>query len=229
MNLAPPPKKKIRLMNQRYKNILKVIIVVTALVLFAQFLLPDINSPQFKEFIQGSGLLGPIIIIGYIIIAHVIAPLIGSPATFLSAAIFGIVKTMLFLYVASLISSIINFYISRKLGREWVRKLAGEKNLQEIDKLLGVSTIKIFILARIFGFAIFDVISYAAGLTKISFKKYFVITAIFPLIPLFIITFIFKDFDFTSKNNFIIWVSIIILIGGIFSFGFRKHLYKKLK
>src|SRR3989344_2963583 len=214
-------------MNQKSKNIVKAIVVIASIVLFAQYLLPDINSPQFKEFVRNSGAIGPLVIIGYINTAHVIAPLVGSPATFLSAAIFGVTKTMLFLYIGGLISSIINFYISRKLGRVWVKKLAGEESLGEIDKLLGVSTIKIFIFSRIFGFALFDVISYAAGFTKISFKKYFAITATFPLIPLSVLAFVFKDFNFASKNSFIIWASGLLLISAIFSLSFRKYLYKK--
>ena len=215
-------------MDERTKNIIKVIVAIILIVVAVQYLLPDINSPKFKEFVESSGVWGPLAIIGYIVVAHVIAPLVGSPATFLSAAIFGIVETMVFLYFAGLISSVINFQISRRLGRTWVKKLAGEKNLETIDRFLGVSTINIFILSRIFGFAIFDVISYAAGFTKISFKKYFLITAIFPLIPLATFAFIFKEFDFTSKNNFLIWVGIIILVGALFSLGFKRYLSKKL-
>lgn len=206
----------------------KVLLAIILIVLFAEYLLPDITSPEFKAFLERYSAWGALVVVGYIIVSHVIAPLVGSPMVFLSAAIFGINRTMLFLYTAGLISSVINFHISRKFGRAWVQKLAGEKNMREMDRFLGVSTLKVFIFARVFGFAIFDVISYAAGFTKISFRKYFYLTAIFYAIPLISLAFIFRDFDFSSGYNFVIWIMSLLLVGAVFAFGFRRYLFRKL-
>ncbi len=214
-------------MTQKSKNIIKVVVVMVLLFLFVQYLLPDANSPEFKKFVESSSVLGPLAVISYIITAHVFAPLLGSPVAFLSSTIFGIARTMLFIYVAGLISSTLNFYISRKLGRKWVKKLAGEKNLEEIDKFLEVLDIRMLILGRVFGFAVFDIISYATGFTKMSFKKYFLVTVIFPLIPLSILVFVFKDFDFGSSNSLVIYMSVVFVIGVGFAFLFKRHIHRR--
>lgn len=216
-------------MNERIRILLKIVGAVVLIVFATKLLLPDVTSEEFRNFIERAGIMGPLAVIGYIITAHVIAPLFGSPIVFLGIAVFGIVKTMAYLYLASLISATINFCISRRLGRVWVRKLAGEKNLQEIDRFLGVSGIGVFVVARIFGFALFDVISYAAGFTRISFKKYFLLTSSCALIPLTAITILFWNFDFTSEYNFITWASSMFLAGIIFTFVLRKKLSQRLK
>lgn len=141
--------------------------------------------------------------------------------------VLGVVEATALIYAGGFISSTINFFIARKLGRKWVAKLAGEKGLEKIDGLLAVSDVsKALILTRVFCFSLFDFISYAAGFTNISFKKYFVISVVFPIIPLSIIAFAFRDFDFTKANSFITWASILLLVSVIFSFYVKKYLYK---
>lgn len=215
--------------NERIRIALKGAGAVIAIVLAAKLFLPDVTSPGFRNLIEEAGIWGPLAVIGYIITAHVIAPLLGSPIVFLAIAVFGIVETMTYLYLASMISSVMNFCISRKFGRIWVRKLAGEKNMEEMNRFLGVSGVGVFVAARIFGFALFDIISYAAGFTRISFKKYFLITAGCALIPFTVIAILFRNFDFTSEYNFIIWTSTIFLAGTIFAFLLRKKLSKRLE
>src|SRR3989338_6827984 len=147
------------IMPKTFKIILKVLGIIAVIVVATKLLLPDVSSPGFKSFVEGQGILGPLAIIGYTIVSHIVAPLVGSPVTFLSIALFGAVKSMLFLYIACMISACINFYISRKLGRKWVGKLAGEGTMNDIDRFLGVSGIGVLVVSRIFCFALFDIIS----------------------------------------------------------------------
>src|SRR3989344_5011205 len=198
---------------EKIKIILKVLGIIAVIVVATKLLLPDVSSPGFKSFVEGQGILGPLAIIGYTIVSHIVAPLVGSPVTFLSIALFGAVKSMLFLYIACMISACINFYISRKLGRKWVGKLAGEGTMNDIDRFLGVSGIGVLVVSRIFGFALFDIISYAAGFSKIRFKKYFIITALCAAVPTTVLGFVVHSFDFTSQYVFIIWSSSLIFAG----------------
>ena len=214
--------------NEKIKIILKIVGAIVAIVVAIKLLLPDVSSPEFKAFVESQGILGPLAIIGYTIVSHVVAPLVGSPVVFLSIAVFGAAKSMLFLYIACMISSVINFYISRKLGRKWVIKLAGQSTMDDIDKFLGVSGKGVLAISRIFGFALFDVISYAAGFTKIKFRKYFLITAICAIIPTVGLGLISKNIDFTSKLTFIVWSSSLIFAGFIFAYIIKKRLSKRL-
>ncbi|PIR41179.1 MAG: hypothetical protein COV31_02100 [Candidatus Yanofskybacteria bacterium CG10_big_fil_rev_8_21_14_0_10_46_23] len=214
---------------QKKEILVKALLAIALAIFLVDVFLPDVTSDSFQESVRQAGVWGPAVVIAYTILAHVFAPLVGSPVVFVSVAVFGIGEAFLYLYIASLISATINFYISRKLGRIWVRRLAGREGLEGMDKFLSVATTKILVIARLLGFSLFDFISYAAGLTKISFRKYFVITAVFAVIPMSIFAFLFKDFDFSSKVNFLFWLGLIILAGAIFSLTLKRNLENRIK
>lgn len=207
---------------EKLQEIVKVLLVIVVLTLALRWLIPAINSPEFRVLVEKLGPFGPLVIVFYVVLSHVFAPLAGTPGLLLGVAAFGFYKTSIYTYLAGLISSTISFYISRRFGRKWVTRLVGKKTMTEIDNFVEVSGTKALILSRVFGFSLFDVISYAAGLTKIDFKKYFSITAVFSLIPSLIIIFLFKDADFSSKLNLLIWFGILVITGIIFSFFIRK-------
>lgn len=211
---------------EKILEVTKILLIIIILSLVLNWLIPTVNSSNFRILVDKLGPLGPSVIVFYVVLSHVFAPLAGTPGLLLGVAVFGFYKTSIYIYLASLISATINFYIGRKYGRKWVMRLVGKKIINEVDNFVQASGTKILILSRIFGFSLFEVVSYAAGLTKIEFTKYFSITAIFSLIPSFIIILLFKDADFSSKLNLLIWFGIIIITGIIFSF-FIKRSWKK--
>jgi len=206
----------------------EVLLVVAVFLLALKWLIPSLTSKEFREFVEGLGVLGPLIVISYIVLSHIFAPLSGTPAVLLGVAVFGVYQTMFYLYIASMISAVTNFWISRRFGRSWVTKLVGRKTMDEVDRSVEASGTKILILSRLLGFALFEVISYAAGLTRIRFKKYFFITLIFTIVPNSVFAYIFKGTDFSSKQGLLLWLGTIVIVGVIFSI-FIKRLIKKRK
>ena len=203
-------------------GVIKVVLVVVVLVLVFQWLMPVLNSPEFKMFTQELGIFGPLVVISYVVVSHILAPLAGMPAVLLGASIFGVPQTIFYIYIAGLISGVINFWISRRFGRKWIIKLAGSKTMVQVDKFVEASGLKLLILSRIFGFALFEVVSYAAGLTKISFKKYFLITLVFSAIPSVIFAFLFKDINLLTSSASLLWIGTIALTGLLFSLFIRR-------
>jgi len=98
--------------------------------------------------------------------------------------------------------------------------------MKEIDDFVKAFGTKILILSRIFGFSLFEVISYAAGLTKINFKNYLLITMACTVIPNLTLTFIFRNADFSSPINLIIWIGTLVITGLIFAVFIKRYLNK---
>lgn len=202
-------------------------IILTAIYLvFKFFLLPTVTSPQFEIFTESLGIFGYLVIIGYVVVSHVFAPVAGTPGVALGITIYGINTGMWLLYIGSLISASISFVISKHFGRPWVLKLAGKQSITKIDEFAAVEGKQIMIISRLFGFALFDFISYAAGLTKIKYRDYILITAIFGLIPNLIFQFTFRNIDFRSEFGILIWMGSIGLVGIIFSVIIKHYLKK---
>lgn len=204
-------------------------IVVGLYLLLKVILIPLVVSDSFKEFTASLEFFGFFIVIGYTVLSHVFAPLAGTPGVLLGVTIYGIKTGMFLLYVSSLISATINFWISRKFGRKLVTKLVGQKSMKEVDEFTSVEGKQVLLISRLFGFPIFEFISYAAGLTNISFKDYFIVTAIASVFTNLLAYFVFRNIDFQSETGIMIWVGSIVVAGIIFGFFIKSYLRKKRK
>jgi uncharacterized membrane protein YdjX (TVP38/TMEM64 family) len=204
-----------------------LLIIISFFLALKFFLIPIVISEQFRQFTQSLGIFGYLIVIGYTTLSHVFAPLAGTPGVVLGVTIYGIRTGMVLLYIASLISASINFMISRKYGRKIVMRFVGDKSMKEIDEFTSVEGKQVLWLSRIFGFPIFEFISYAAGLTNIPFKDYILITAIAHSISSIAGYLVFKNIDFQSEVGIAIWIGSIVIAGIVFSFFIKSYLKTK--
>lgn len=203
----------------QYKEILQFLLILGAVYLAMKiFLIPFINTPEFLQFINDIGIWGYLIILAYIVVSQVFAPISGTPGIALAISIYGIDTGMWILYYAGLISCTINFYISRHYGKGILKKFVGEEGMKEVDEFTAVGGNQVLFISRILGFSLFDFISYAAGLTKIPFKNYFIITAIGSLMTNAFIQYVFQDVDFQSEEGIVLWIvtiGVAAVISGI--------------
>lgn len=202
-------------------------VIVFLYILLKAILIPLIISEGFKDFTASLGYFGYFIVVGYTVLSHVFAPLAGTPGVLLGVTIYGVKTGMFLLYIASLISATINFWISKKFGRKLVIKLVGEKSMKEVDEFISVEGKQVLIISRLFGFPIFEFISYAAGLTNISFKSYFIITATASIFNNVAAYLVFKNINFQSETGIMIWIGSIVGAGIIFGFFIKSYLKKK--
>lgn len=200
-------------------------IIIVLYVLLKIFLVPVILSDSFKAFVANIGVGGYFIVMGYTVLSHIFAPLSGTPGVLLGVAIYGIRTGMILLYVASLVSAIANFYISRRYGRRIVTKLIGEKAMVEVDDFTSLQGVKALFGARILGFSAFEFISYAAGLTSIPFRTYFLVTVITSFFTHFLSYLLFSKTDFQSEMGIMIWVG--FMVGTSVLFGILIKAYVK--
>ena len=70
------------------------------------------------------------------------------------------------------------FYIARILGRDVVEKLTSKAGLKQIDDFFEKHGRLSILIARLLPFISFDIVSYAAGLTSMSFGSFFIATGI---------------------------------------------------
>ena len=73
-----------------YQIVKFVVFLVFLWLLFKFIFLPTITSQEFKQFTESLGVFGYLIIIGYVVISHVFAPVAGTPGVALGITIYGI-------------------------------------------------------------------------------------------------------------------------------------------
>lgn len=174
-------------------KVFKVLLILLILISIASyFLIPSINafinnifrmfaSGDFKDlrnFIKEHGAYAVVISTFLMIFQSIAAPLPAFLITFANANLFGWVNGAILSFTSSLLGAAICFYIAKILGRDLLVKLVSEPALKWFDGFFKKYGKHSILIARLLPFISFDVVSYAAGLTSISFSSFIIATAI---------------------------------------------------
>ena len=203
------------------------IILLTVFVV-GLFYLSTLITPAQVEAVTGrAGWFGPVLVALFILLTQVFAPLSGTPGIFVGIKLYGYANTLALHYAVSLLSAAINFWVARAYGRGIVRRLVGEEALKDIDELSRINERVLLITSRVFGYFFFDIISYAVGLTKIRFKRYFCYTAVLTLIPVTAQYLLFSRLDFGGLQGMLIYYLSMAATGAVFTKVFYKAYVRK--
>ncbi len=137
------------------------------------FLFGMADLDAIKGYILSYGIWAPIVSFLLMIFQSLIAPLPAFLITFANAALFGWVKGAILSWSSAMVGAMLCFYLARVLGRDFTEKMTSKLALDNIDtffKDYGKHTI---LIARLLPFVSFDIVSYAAGLTSMSFWTFF--------------------------------------------------------
>lgn len=142
------------------------------------FYLSMLDMESIKQYILSFGIWAPAISFLLMLLQSVAAPLPAFLITFSNAALFGWVKGAILSWSSAMAGAALCFYISRFLGRDVAIKLTSKFALESIDEFFDKYGKHTILIARLLPFISFDIVSYAAGLTSMSFMSFFVATGI---------------------------------------------------
>ena len=180
-----------------------------------------IGFDRIQDVIKEVGFWGPAIYIFLQLLTHIAAPIQGTPLNIAAIAAFG-KSAFLYMYITHVISSFTNFWIARKLGRDIVVRLVGKDGMANIDHDAEHEGVKALIILRFFQGFITDFVSYAAGLTKMKFSTYYLISLVVPIPWLMVMLLIFNK---VSAQKIFFWS---LAIGAVFfvippTYYYLKH------
>ena len=112
------------------------------------------------------------------LIITIAAPLPAFLLTFANANLFGWWKGAVLSWSSAMAGAAVCFYIARLLGRDVAEKLTSRAGLKQIDVFFERHGRMSILIARLLPFMSFDIVSYAAGLTSMSFGSFFIATGI---------------------------------------------------
>lgn len=142
------------------------------------FYLSMVNLDAIKEYILSFGMWAPIISFLLMLLQSVAAPLPAFLITFANAALFGWVYGAILSWTSAMAGAALCFYIAKFLGRDVVEKLTSKYALENVDNFFERYGKHTILIARLLPFMSFDLVSYAAGLTSMSFMSFFIATGI---------------------------------------------------
>lgn len=131
-----------------------------------------------KAFVASYGIYAAIVSFLLMVLQSIVAPLPAFLITFANANLFGWWKGAILSWSSAMVGASLCFCIARILGRDVVEKLTSKSGLKNIDNFFEKHGKMSILIARLLPFISFDIVSYAAGLTSMSFLSFFIATGI---------------------------------------------------
>ncbi|RRJ83496.1 TVP38/TMEM64 family protein [Aestuariirhabdus litorea] len=135
------------------------------------------HSGRILQLVRDAGPTGPLIIVATMAIAIVFSPLPSAPIAMVSGALYGHLAGTLYIFIGSLVGASIAFTIARVLGyqaaQQWIEQRFPQWKLGDQRRLMWL-----VMASRLVPFVSFDLVSYAAGITALSYPRFLLATAI---------------------------------------------------
>ncbi|MFO7962973.1 MAG: TVP38/TMEM64 family protein [Desulfobacterales bacterium] len=146
-----------------------------ALVILALVWILPVNRylAALLNWTEGLGFWGPLVVILTYITATVLF-LPGSVLTLGSGFLFGVLMGTVWASIGSTLGAAAAFLVGRTVARDRVaKKISGRPKFGAIDEAVGEEGAKIVFLTRLSPVFPFNLLNYAFGLTRVSFRHYF--------------------------------------------------------
>lgn len=158
------------------------VIVLAAVFIVGEFVAGDLETDDIREWGEGLGVWGPIILIAILAGAMVFAPIPNLPFMIAAGLIWGLLLGVVYAVVGQLIGSAVIFWISRRFGRRFIPRLVGERGAERIDMLAREIGPQLVFWWRMMPVS-FDFAAYAAGLTPMSFRFFITLVLLGSIAP----------------------------------------------
>ena len=179
----------------RYVIITLLVFIVSISIIFL-----DINSISdlFYQIVSGlnSNNFFSLIIIFLLFTLRSISIIIPIlPGTIFSAAAgfqFGFTQGLVIIFFADFVSCSISFLLARKLGRNYISRLLGSRQMRRVESISqDYLENNYFLMTALLMSGFFDFVCYAIGLTKITWKRF---------MPALIFSIIISDSPFVASG-----------------------------
>lgn len=142
----------------------------------------DLNPTAIRGWLQGWGTLAPAVYVTVMVLAIVFTPVPSVPLDIAAGLAFGLFWGTVWTLVGAEIGALIAFWLARRLGRGWLARRLGAERIAKVDALTERMGWRAVFLMRLLPAFNFDWVSYAAGLTSMSARK-FAVATFFGMLP----------------------------------------------
>ncbi|MDW8045994.1 MAG: TVP38/TMEM64 family protein [Chloroflexota bacterium] len=142
-----------------------------------------IDAEPFRDWVSQWGLWGPLVYIAVLALSVLFAPIPNVPISIAAGLAWGPVLGTVYSMLGMTLGSALAFGVARKLGRRHLRRLIGSKAARQIDRLAETMGGQVIFWARMLPVVNFDLISFVAGLTAISFWRFLIASFLGMLVP----------------------------------------------
>jgi uncharacterized membrane protein YdjX (TVP38/TMEM64 family) len=134
---------------------------------------------DIKDLIISWGLAAPLMSIILMTLQAVIAPLPAFLITAANGLVFGLYWGTIISWTGAMCGALVSFMMSRFFYNSFSKKIRGHRRgLEYLERIESKYGFRVILTARLMPFISFDLISYAAGLSTIKARSFFIATGI---------------------------------------------------
>lgn len=133
--------------------------------------LTQFSGDRISEWVAAAGIWGPIVIVGLMTVAIVATPIPSAPIALAAGAAYGHTLGTVYIVVGAELGALAAFGLARFLGRDVLRRWFGDKVDTGWLGSQNALTFTVFV-SRLLPFVSFDIVSYAAGLSRLHFWRF---------------------------------------------------------
>jgi uncharacterized membrane protein YdjX (TVP38/TMEM64 family) len=174
--------------------------------------LKDADVLGFKDYLLSFGPLAAVVSALLMVFQSIVAPLPAFVITFANGLLFGWVFGAVLSWSSAMLGAILCFYVAKFLGRPVVEKMVTKKALGWWDQFFAKYGKHAVFIARLLPIVSFDLVSYAAGVTSISFWQFFWATGLGQLPATILYSYLGQNATSTVKILFFMFTIVIALV-----------------
>ena len=129
------------------------------------------DGHALRQFILGLGVAGPLALIGLMTLAILVSPIPSAPIALAAGAAYGHSWGTAYIVLGAELGALAAFGLARLLGRDTLQRWLGSR-LPKTRLGSQNALMAIVFASRLLPFISFDVVSYAAGFTKLSWWRF---------------------------------------------------------
>lgn len=155
-----------------------IALVVISLLIFQNYS-DSFDLGQIRQYVKDFGVWAPLIFIILYTFGTVFVP--STPPMIIAGILFGLWYGLLYTIVGGMLSAIMVFILSRKLGKDGVEKILAHKYLKhlgEYNKRLEKGAVWDLIFLRVIPFMPFNALNILMGVSRIKTRDYIIGTLI---------------------------------------------------
>lgn len=168
---------------RRYLLAATVLVGLAALWWLQTALSTRFSVAEVRTSIAAFGSFAPLMYMALLALFIIIPPMPDLVLVVPAGLVFGFIPGTLYTLVGALLGASVNFWLARRLGRAWLRRRLGPAATARVETLTARrGWVTLFLTRLVPGFP-FQLISYAAGLTGMSWTAFLTATLAGMILP----------------------------------------------
>lgn len=137
------------------------------------------GGERLRVLVEQSGPWAPLTYVAAKAAATIVAPFSGVPLKAASGALFGLTGGVFYSLFGDVIGGCVCFLAARYVGWSTVERLTGDGRIDRMNRVIdrGLGGWRELLFLRVTFPAIYNLLSYAAGSTRLPFRQYLAVTA----------------------------------------------------